>query len=289
MKKLKTFFYVFKGSISSPKYYNEVINTKLGFSIRYIIFLMAIVSLLFTAIVSVKLVPDGARFIYSLSNQAKELYPSDLTINFKDGSWSINKEEPYVIPMPKADSTDKQVSTLENLVVFYKKGTIEDLNNYKTLMLLNDKNIIYRDSQGKITAQPIEKIKDLYIDKSNVNGLIDKVYKYAKYAPYVSPIFIFSSVLLFGYMLPGIFQVIAAGFIIYLLSLIKGSKLNFKQSCQMTIHTMTIPLILQFMVGYTSYRNIGGSWFFVLNILIAALFMIKMGKDRDLIKIEKVD
>lgn len=287
MNKIKIFFYVFKNSIVSPKYYNDILKTKLEFSIKYFVFLSFILSLIFTSIISIRGVPETKKGIYAFVEQIKTSYPDDLIVDFKDGSWEINKEEPYIIPMPKVPGTTTEEIPQRNLIVLDKKGTIEDLETYDTLSIMNETNFVFKDQTGKITAQPIKNIKDFSLDKATVISELDNLNKYLRILPYFVPVFILTFDFLFNYIGKGILNTILIGFLIYILSLIRKEKISYKSACQIVMHTMTVPLMIELVLRFTEFNSLILGWFSMLNILIATFFMVMMKKEESIKKIEK--
>jgi len=291
MNKLKTFFYVFKNSIASPKYYNDILKTNIGFSIKYFVLLSFFASLIFSAVFSIRGIPETKEYIGTLTEQIKDAYPNDFVLDFKDGTWKINQEEPYIIPTPEFLKFDTETNQIpqSNLIVFDKKGTIENLETYNTLSILNEANFVYRDQGGKITAQPIKNVPNFTLDKTTLTSKLDDSNRYLKTIPYLIPLFIFTFNFVFIYLGEGAFNIFLAGFMIYLLSFIRKEKISYKSACQIVIHTMTVPILARLVLGFTKYSVSVYDWLFVLNVLIAAVFMVRMKEDSDIKKIEKED
>ena len=113
MKKLKAFFYVYKNSMTSPKYYKEVLKTDLNFSLKYYLMLVLVASILITTIETVSVTPKIKSQISGFAENARQVYPDDLLIKVEEGKWSVNREEPFVIPMPQIPNE----SVPENAIV----------------------------------------------------------------------------------------------------------------------------------------------------------------------------
>lgn len=286
MKKLKTFFYVFKNSISSPKYYRDILKTDLWFSVKYFLFLSFLASLLFSISLSIKAIPEVVSGIKSFSENVRGVFPDDLVINFKEGKWEANKEEPIVIPMPSfTQDSDKYIPS--NIAVFDKAGTIDKLKELNTVVLINNENLIYMGEGDSITAQPINTIPDFTLDKVSVNTRIDTLNTYAKAIPFLLPVIFLISSFVFNYFSVGVFNTLIIGFVVYLVSIIKKNKIDFRSACKIGIHGMTLPIIIQLiLITFTDLNMAVPGWFLILSIMISIFFMMKMNGNEDVKKID---
>jgi hypothetical protein len=287
MKKLRTFFYVFKNSVTSPKYYNDILETDIWFSVKYFLMLSLFASLLLTIFFSVTIIPETISGLRTISEDIKNIYPNDLEITFKGGSWETNKEEPVIFPMPNlGEESDAYVP--QNLVVFDKNGTIDKIEEYDTFVLFNDENLIYRGEGGAITSQPLNSIPDVTLNQETVNEGVNNIYKYLKFLPYILPFGILIFVFIFNYLGGALLYVVFIGLILFVVSLLAKNKVSFLNSVKIAIHSMTIPLILQlftlFLPDINSYLP---GWFFILSVGTGIFFMFKMREEADLKKIEK--
>ena len=81
MKKLKTFFYSLKRSVSDPSYYREIIKTKFDFSLKYLFFLVFIITtahLVSFAFKYPSLRHSFKEYLPTIVNNIKNVYPKDL-------------------------------------------------------------------------------------------------------------------------------------------------------------------------------------------------------------------
>ncbi|MFZ2663958.1 MAG: DUF1189 family protein [Patescibacteria group bacterium] len=280
MNKLKTFFYVFKKSISSPEYYKELMETKFVFTVKYYLMLSFLASLLFASFVSIKMIPETREGLRVGTEEIKKAYPDDLVVNIKDGSWSINKPEPYIIPLPEFSKTEENIG-IDNIIVFYKQGTIDDFNNSKTFALVNESNILTREGSSGIKVYPIKDFPNVDVDKTKVVEGVDKVYGYVKYVPFFLPLILLVGEMLFNYLGSKLIYILWISLAVYLLSLLKKSKVNFKSACRVGVHTMTIPIILETLIGLFVPGVSTYPWYFILNILLSFIVLDKVFKKKE--------
>ena len=284
MKKLKTFFYSLKNSISSPKYYADVVKAKTRFSIKYYLMLSLFLSIVSTIAISIVIIPTAKNFLIDSSKYLKESYPEDLTITFKEGKWETNKEEPILIPMPKevasTFSDDEDIKIPSNLIVMYKEGTINDLDELSTVFLMNEENIIYKEQDGKVVAQPINQIPDTELTKNEVNSFIDNLFQYIKNLPYFLPVIILITLFIFKYVIGGLFTILWMGGVVFVASFIIKKKLNYEAACRIVMHAITIPFIIQLLISGINFAfglKIPNDWFGFLTLGLSLFFFAKMG------------
>lgn len=288
MKKIKTFFYVLKNSIVSPKYYNDILETKMWFSIKYFLVLSFFASLVFTAFSSVTLVPEATSEIKAVSQNIRETYPADLTINIKDGAWETNKEDPVKIPMPAfgAEQTGEEIPS--NLAVFDKNGTIDKLDDYNTVLLFNDENIVFKNETEAITAQPLSTIPDLTLDKETIDSLVDTINEYIKFLPFVLPVGVLLFIFIFQYVGGLPLVIVFIGVILYVISILTKKKIELSKAIQISIHAITAPVLFQLItVVIPQIDTYLPGWFFISSLGLSIYYMFKMRGEADLKKIEK--
>jgi hypothetical protein len=279
MKKIGTFFYSFKKSISSASYYTDILKADIGFSIKYFLFLSFIASSLFTLFLSVNTIPKAVSEINNLPTKLGEMYPDDLSIEFKGGSWSLNKEEPFYIKMP-ALSSDYPGNIPENLIVFDKNGTIDKLGEYNTLILLNSENFVYTDGSGNVSAQPVSTFPDISINKNLVLSRLGEFQNVIRFLPYVLPIFLLLFVFIFNYLVPSFFNLILLGLGIYIMAKLLKKRVTYKDSLKICLHSMTIPIIIQTLLVFIPNLNfILVGWFLITSFAIATYFLTKIDVD----------
>src|SRR5690349_6861402 len=138
MTKLKAFAHIYWKSISSPKYYKEMLKTNLKFSLKYFVTLGVFAALITTIGASIVAVPTVKKGISDIATSVKNSYPQDLILTSNNNAWTVNKPEPYSVPFPVTESNSKD--TPKNLIVLYHNGTVDDIKALDTLILVNEKN-----------------------------------------------------------------------------------------------------------------------------------------------------
>ena len=285
MKKLKTFVYVLKNSISSPKYYNDIVKSKINFSIKYFLALSFLVSVISVIGYSIIYLPKYISEIKISYQSIEEGFPEDFVIEFKDGSWSSNKEGPVII---KKIDLGKDNKLPQNLFVFDKEGTIEKIDEYNTMFLINSENILCKTDTEGVVAQPLKNIPNGKLDKNLLNEKMQTVKKVIGFLPYLLPLALLIPTFLFEYVGGSIFIILISAVGVYIASISTRKKIDFKSSFQICIHASTIPMILRAFstvspVVYGFILN----WLLFIILAVSLFFRFRMEEDTGLKKINK--
>lgn len=285
MKKLKTFLYVLKNSIASPKYYNDIVKTKINFSIKYFLALSFLVSVISVIGYSIIYLPKYISEINISYQSIEEGFPEDFIIEFKDGSWSSNKEGPVII---KQINFDKDSKLPENLFVFDKEGTIEKINEYHTMFLINSENILYKTDTEGVVAQPLKNIPDGKLDRNLLNEKMQTVKKVVGFLPYLLPLVLLIPTFLFEYVGGSIFIILMSAIGVYIASISTKKKIDFKSAFQICIHSSTIPMIIRALstvspIVYGFILN----WLLFIILAFSLFYRFRMEEDTGLKKINK--
>ena len=285
MKKLKTFVYVLKNSISSPKYYNDIVKNKINFSIKYFLALSFLVSVISVIGYSIIYLPKYISEIKISYQSIEEGFPEDFVIEFKDGSWSSNKEEPVII---KKIDLGKDNKLPQNLFVFDKEGTIEKIDEYNTMFLINSENILCKTDTEGVIAQPLKNIPNGKLDKNLLNEKMQTVKKVIGFLPYLLPLALLIPTFLFEYVGGSIFIILISAVGVYIASISTRKKIDFKSAFQICIHASTIPMIVRAFstvspVVYGFILN----WLLFIILAVSLFFRFRMEEDTGLKKINK--
>ena len=287
MNKLRMFFYVFKSSVSSSKYYNDIIKTNIQFSIKYFIVLSFVASIIFTVAISIKIIPSTLAGIRGFVDKIGEIYPGDLVIEFKDGMWEINKEEPLYIKMPNLPA-ETFANVPENLIVFDKNGTIDKLGDYNTLLLLNSENFIQVNGNEVVSTQPISAVPNVKIDKGLIDSRLNEMNKIIGVLPYILPLFVLLFVFVFNYIIPGIFNMLLVGLGLFIVSMVMKKNMRYVSALKIGIHSMTIPMLIQALIMFIPNMNlVVPGWLLLTSFGIGIYFLSKVDTQTEIKKIEE--
>lgn len=275
MKRAKAFPYVFFHSLTSIAYYKEILKTKRSFSIKYFLGLATFSSLIIALNLSVRVTPAVRDAINTVLTQLEAMYPNDLVIKSKNNAWEINKIEPYIIPFPEMDEVSED-SLPKNFIVFYKNGTIDDLQKYDAFMMVNAKNVIVQ-STNKIESYPISDVPDGEFNKQTLDAAIQNVKKVI--GPIEVGVIVLMSffVILYNFVYRAFYLFFVAAFV-WIVSMISGASHTFKQSYRISLHAMTLPVVVELMLTTANADFNMPFWFMLLNMIFAVVVVMSMAK-----------
>lgn len=290
MSKIRTFIEVFKNSIISPDYYSTMLKkTRFSFSIKYLLFLGFILSLISTAITGTNILSQINIPQEQIVNVIKDSYPADLEITIDKQGWEINQPQPYLVPIPNLSrlSTEFESQVANNfdyLVVLDKQGTIDDLEKYKTLFVINEKNVIARDEEG-IRAYPIDyqqllqDQKQIRFGMQDFTKLVDRISSFLRgfitFLPFLILFFVFTGFFIANTFFRFLYLLIPA-LILFIISRFSSSKLSYSESYRVALHTMTIPILIEFLAFISKFAIPLPFWFLTLNALIAIVILTRL-------------
>jgi hypothetical protein len=278
--RIRAFFYVFSRSAVAPAYYKDILETRINFTVKYFLSLAIAASAITALILTVQLTPVVNKAVESVATEAKDAYPQDFELTIKDQQWSINKPEPYAIPMPEdfynEITKDKSVKIPRNLIVLDKKGTIEDVYKQDTLALINEKYILSLNDENGIHSSPLQNLPDGKLDKAAFDKFINQAVGIKKFIPFfmaggilIFSLFVNLVIRLLGFLFVAIFVWAAAN--------IMKLGLNYQQSLRITLHAGTLPITVNLLSVLFGYGIPIPSWFSLLTVIYAliALFTIR--------------
>jgi len=293
MKKFKAFWYIFYNSLVSTNYYKDILKTPFSFSLKYFFVLSILASITTSSFIFAQLIPKINDTLENFKSTVLKTFPLELEITFKDGSWNINKPEPYFIPTPNELVLEQKKyikknnpnniqnievnSITQNLIVFNKKGTINDFNMYNTLILLNENNVILKSSNG-FEARTIKNVEDITINYQSVKDFLGYIDQKSKYVPYI--LIVLLSLILFTYFffVRGIYLLMIT-FSLLVVNMFIKPNIELKDLYRIGLHSMTLPLVLEvILISGMVYLNIGIPWFYLLNLIIGSVVIYTSAK-----------
>ena len=276
MSKLKAFYYSFYKSVSSLSYYKNVVLAPLSFSVKYFLMLTILVSVGISTVATISALPKIQKGLNSFINTAANYYPDDLIITSKGGQISINKSEPFIVPFPKGslELTSQTKKELENLIVFDSNGTLDDMEKYKTLILVNKSNLLIQ-SQAKIEARSFKDYPDGRLTKQEVVKTIDSIKPFISLVPVIMFLAILFGTLLY-YAGVKFVLVLPVALGLMLAGNIKKLQMPFPKYLQIALQAFTLPLIIEIISMLVKFPIQLPLWFFILNLLFGILVVSKL-------------
>jgi len=273
MRKLRVFFTSFKRSLTDVNYYQDIVNAKFTFSLKYLYVLMFFLGLLrgITLVPGViKIITEIPNFRVTMESVADELYPDELVVTIENGELSINVEEPYFIDFPseldaKVDGSSYDSSEYSSLVAIDTNGSVGEYGSYNSLILLTDDSVVYPDDDtseiGGYRVLPLREIQsDLVIDRQFYDELLAKILPYLDYIPAALIVLIFLLVLVFPFFAASymtfsrLFYLLFTSILLLIFVKLTKRDLKYKKIYQLSMHTLTAPVILALLFGLFSIK-----------------------------------
>ncbi len=252
-----------KSSVYDPLYYSEILNMNFGGSLKYFFKLSLLLALVGAVYLSFVSIPKVNSFISTFGDRVVDAYPAELEVRLKNGLVSTNVVEPYIIPLPKDDfNSEYSKSNYENLIVIDTKSdlSLDKFNAYNTVVLLTKNAVLTRD-KGKITITELKGTSDLTINRDKLVYWVGKVTPFVKKLPYIIPVIVFTG--LFLYFAFSLFYLLFVALLVFIIGKIRKLGLSYKKSYQISLHAITLPLILSMVSWFVNIKM-----FFLLPTII---------------------
>lgn len=259
-----------KNSLYSPFFYASLKERKFSRSFGYFFSLIGLLSVVMAFVFGVELSQA-----LSAGNLRKfsDFYPKELNIQIQGGAVSTNVAEPYGIK-ERADfpSADKYTNT----VVIDTKNTfsVDAFKKYDARILIGKNFIVIAKSRSRFEFDDLSRMPDFSLSQQRIFHWIDLI---------ESRHLLFSLGLFAGLFLSffGFFTIKLAGLLIIALPVLffgklKKAGLSYKNSYQIVLHAVTVPLIIQtiFILGGI---GVPLPFFYSLIALIIAFANIRPG------------
>lgn len=261
-----------KSSVYDPIYYSEILNMNFGGSLKYFFKLSLLLALVGAIYLSFVSIPKVNSFISTFGDRVVEAYPAELEVRLKDGLVSTNVVEPYIIPLPKDEfNADYNKSNYENLIVIDTKSdlSLDKFNAYNTVVLLTKNAVLTRD-KGKITITELKGTSDLTINRDKLVYWVGKVTPFVKKLPYIIPVIVFTG--LFLYFAFSLFYLLFVALLVFIMGKIRKLGLSYKKSYQISLHAITLPLILSMMSWFINIKM----FLFVPTIILLVVVWVNL-------------
>lgn len=283
MRELKAFFYIFYKSLTSINYYKDVVESNIKLTVKYFILLGVLGAILSSVTITFRLAPEIKGIFTDSLEQLQKQYPDDLVITFNEQGWSINKEEPLIISFPEEyligvqSQNNNGTANIfpKNIVVFKHDGTISDLQNLDTFILMNARNVLVKQGGGFQTF-PLRDIPESEVTKTDLIEFISGLKILFSVLPFIMGMLIFLFLAAANVFL-GTLYIFAVTGILWLLSNFLQKKFLFSNLFKISVHAMTFVIIMQFIVGVLNLQ-IPNILYFITNLALAGIAVIYLNK-----------
>lgn len=269
MQKVKAFFHVFVNSlIPQAAYYHKILQARLSFSFKYFLSLVIVLNLLLSLFYALKLNPLKINMGLTNLINSLEKFPAELTIDIKNSQLTTNHNRPYFLWFDYQD-------TKHLLLVIDETAAPQKIKEYNSYILVTGNDIVLKDKNKNLgySLVNLSVLKDQIITKQTVNEVESSLVKIRQLLilayPAAFAIF-FTFFLLSSLFTTTLYILIASGltFVLYKLFLYKKASPKLTKTFQISLHSITLPLFLNYLYGAFNLRS------FYQPILFLLLFII---------------
>jgi hypothetical protein len=237
-----------QSSIYSPEFYSKIAKQSFGSAISYYLILAFLLTVITAAFPIYSFLTGGRNELQTFTDQIKDIYPSELEVEVKNGTVTTNVEEPYFIPVP---SEDKNASAEGNLVVIDTKTpfSAKQFNEYGTFVWVTKDTLVMKtdDDSAQLRSFDLSEVSDVTLNKNRVNSFIAKLSPWLNLVyPVVVILILFGVFMLYTSRL--IYLLLLSAVIMLLLKLIK-KPLKYADAYKIGLYAVTLGLLIETAVN----------------------------------------
>ncbi len=242
------FFQKIRSTVYDPDFYAKISKTSLGSALKYFFLFILLLTVINTLILSYELGVKAPTEVKSFVNQSVNSYPSDLEVNIEDGQVNTNAQEPFFVPFPQDDT---EYEGLNNILVIDTKTPFSSaqFDQYKTLLWLTKDSLFYQNREYDNRSIALNEFDDIKIDRTFVQGLVDKVNPWLNYLGPALILLTFIG-LLIGFSFNLLYFLFIAVLIFFLSSIFKWG-LKFSGAYKTAIYASTLAFIVDLVIFNT--------------------------------------
>ncbi len=261
----------------NPDFYSDIKNQTTGQAVKYFFKLSLLISLALTIIFSAIAIPAIHVFTSDANlTQIISLFPADLTVTIKNGEFSTNVPNPYMIPIPGvvASSTATQkADQIQNLLVIntdIKDIPTNVLTENKTIAFMT-KNALVMNKNGTLQVTTLDKFQsvNMSINQQTIHTFVYKILPYIKMFSWFLPLPIF--IVLFVMYAIKLLSFFVSALVIWFILSIKKMDRGYMYAFRMTIYAQTLAILLSLVYGGL------GNW--LISLLITVVVVLLNMKD----------
>ena len=264
-------------SIYSPEYYRALLGRPASYSWKYYWSFTMFLSVIMTIIISLPMVPQIDRVFANMDTKVLAYYPDDLVLTVTQGALSINKPEPFALPLPAALLSSGDTKGIVSFLVIdtTQDADMTTFQNYHTLLLLNKHALVSLDKAGRLNVVSFEPEMDFTVNEGSVRTLLAQLAPLEKFiAPFIVLMVFFAFLISFAVLL--VYLLLHAIFI-WLLGKVLAYNWSYATSYRIGLHAVTLPLLFS---SIAAVLPIGGFSLPFMNAFLTMLIVYMNYKDK---------
>ena len=239
MRKLKTFWYSYKKSLTEPGYYNHILFSKISFSVKYYLFFFLLLSIANTLFFTSRIQPRVSGVVESSIQDVEDHYPEDLVITLENNQLTVTgQEQPINIPFNQSQREFFNSSGHYDYLATIDSQT--ETANTKALITLTKNDFIYRSETDVKESIPYESLytESLTINRDIVQETLNQIKPEVEQTLRILPI-LFFFVMLISAPTSTFILVLVYSFFTYSLANLLQKRIPYKKALQLNLHIVT--------------------------------------------------
>lgn len=268
-KKIKTFFHILINSFFPLEdYYKKILKTRLLFSLKYFFTLIFLFNFaLWLSFIFKNLIFYNALGEFQTSLiKAFDNYPQNLIIKIRNNRLTSNFDRPYIFWL-------NYKNVPHPVFVIDERATKEKVYQYdSTAILINSDGVIKRTNFG-LRFYPFRMKNDFIITKERVNQLKKIILRFFKLFQVLIPLLLglLFIILFIFFSLVKIFSLAIISLLGFLVTKLFGIRTHFKKVFQISLHSVTLPLVYELSIFLWVFRKEVFFWYLLLALVFFAI------------------
>lgn len=254
-------------SVFNPQFYSSITSRRMSSGFKFVFALTFLSALALAIQILVVALPEIRSF--SSENYIERAYPENLEVVITDGVAASNVEEPYFI---KADF-DSMLSKYKNLIAIVTKKDIlvSDIKSFDAPVVLTKDSLIVIQDGNETKIIPLSDIKNLVVNKENLNLWAEKIIKWMPLAIFFLVLFGILVVTTIEFLVV-ICLTVVASFITFLVAKSKNYKITYKQAYLISLYVMGPIIVFKIVLSLLNV-NIS-TWITILIFTVIAILNV---------------
>lgn len=260
MKKLHTFFYSLKNSLTNFSYYKDIRKVNFGFSLKYLATLLIFINFFYVLAFVLPMfftLPNLPKNIDTFYQEVDVAYPQDLVMTYENQKLSINQPVPYFIDPDffAGELRNTPDSQYQHFITIDTDATPDMFLDYKTGVLVTGNELIIPQNSSSVENYRVypyknTDVEDFVFTRENYDGLMVSLREMLNKVPVFAPFFLVGVIILLpiilsmGNLFWGLFYLLLLSIVVFIVSKVFKNNLSFGEVYRMGMHGLSWSIII---------------------------------------------
>ncbi len=245
---MKNFIEHIQKSIYSPEYYRALLTRPASFSWKYYWSFTMLLSVMMTIIISLPLVPRLDHALGAVTQKVLAYYPPDLIITITGGQASVNKPEPYTLPLPVLFREEGNAAGLTELLTIDTTHDVstQQFMSYRSIFWLAKGSLVAGDDVHGLNTLEFPSTMNLVVDQRGVKSVLTQIESLTPLiAPGVVLLVFFAFLASFAILL---LYLLATALFVLLIGRFLKYDWSYGASYRISLHAVTLPILFSSVI-----------------------------------------